>query len=151
MTASVGAATSLPSQTTTDCGTLVAAVDRALYAARDNGLDRLVMSAQVVPWPARSARRDRLLVWICRLRSSAVWLGRMFCRSESAAVTGGIKLVLFDMDNVLCDYDRTKRVAWLAKLAGATSGAREARLFAHHHTSVEAFRQALSEHGPLHA
>ncbi|MGY4329471.1 HAD superfamily hydrolase (TIGR01509 family) [Bradyrhizobium sp. LB7.2] len=47
--------------------------------------------------------------------------GRMFGQSERAAVTGGIKLVLFDMDNVLCDYDRGKRVAWLAKLAGATS------------------------------
>ncbi|MGY3288301.1 beta-phosphoglucomutase-like phosphatase (HAD superfamily) [Bradyrhizobium sp. LM3.6] len=45
----------------------------------------------------------------------------MFGQSERAAVTGGIKLVLFDMDNVLCDYDRGKRVAWLAKLAGATS------------------------------
>lgn len=45
----------------------------------------------------------------------------MFGQSESAAVTGGIKLVLFDMDNVLCDYDRAKRVAWLAKLAGTTS------------------------------
>ena len=45
----------------------------------------------------------------------------MFGQSESAAVTGGIKLVLFDMDNVLCDYDRAKRVAWLSKLAGTTS------------------------------
>jgi hypothetical protein len=31
------------------------------------------------------------------------------------------------------------------------AGAREAGLFAHHHTSVEAFKQALSEHGLLHA
>jgi glucose-1-phosphatase len=46
----------------------------------------------------------------------------MFGQSESAAVTGGIKLVLFDMDNVLCDYDRAKRVASLAKVAGTTSG-----------------------------
>lgn len=36
-------------------------------------------------------------------------------------MTDGIKLVLFDMDNVLCDYDRGKRVACLAELAGATS------------------------------
>ena len=45
----------------------------------------------------------------------------MFGQSESAAVTGQIKLVLFDMDNVLCEYDRAKRVAWLAKVAGTTS------------------------------
>lgn len=36
-------------------------------------------------------------------------------------MTDEIKLVLFDMDNVLCDYDRGKRVAFLAKLAGASS------------------------------
>jgi putative hydrolase of the HAD superfamily len=36
-------------------------------------------------------------------------------------VTDGIKLVLFDMDNVLCDYDRGKRVVHLAELAGATT------------------------------
>ena len=38
-----------------------------------------------------------------------------------SAVTDGIKLVLFDMDNVLCDYDRGKRVARLAELAGSSS------------------------------
>lgn len=47
----------------------------------------------------------------------------MFGQSESAAVTGEIKLVLFDMDNVLCDYEREKRVAFLAELAGITSEA----------------------------
>lgn len=36
-------------------------------------------------------------------------------------MTDAIKLVLFDMDNVLCDYDRGKRVACLAELAGTTS------------------------------
>jgi FMN phosphatase YigB (HAD superfamily) len=38
-------------------------------------------------------------------------------------VTDQIKLVLFDMDNVLCDYDREKRVACLAELAGTSSDA----------------------------
>lgn len=36
-------------------------------------------------------------------------------------MTDTIKLVLFDMDNVLCQYDRVKRVAHLAELAGSTS------------------------------
>lgn len=35
-------------------------------------------------------------------------------------MTDSIKLVLFDMDNVLCHYDRGKRVARLAELAGST-------------------------------
>ena len=38
-------------------------------------------------------------------------------------MTDTIKLVLFDMDNVLCGYDRGKRVACLAELAGSTSDA----------------------------
>jgi FMN phosphatase YigB (HAD superfamily) len=42
-------------------------------------------------------------------------------RSEGVAVADDIRLVLFDMDNVLCDYDRGKRVARLAEFAGATS------------------------------
>ena len=41
-------------------------------------------------------------------------------QSASAAVTDAIKLVLFDMDNVLCAYDRATRVAYLAELAGTS-------------------------------
>ncbi|PDT91835.1 hydrolase [Bradyrhizobium sp. Y36] len=53
----------------------------------------------------------------------------MFGRSASAAVTAAIKLVLFDMDDVLCDYDRGTRVACLAKLAGTTSEAVDAAIW----------------------
>ncbi len=38
-------------------------------------------------------------------------------------MTDAIKLVLFDMDNVLCAYDRATRVAYLAEIAGTTSDA----------------------------
>ena len=40
--------------------------------------------------------------------------------TERLAVTDAIKLVLFDMDNVLCNYDRGRRVSYLAALAGHT-------------------------------
>jgi putative hydrolase of the HAD superfamily len=44
-------------------------------------------------------------------------------------VTDAIKLVLFDMDNVLCAYDRPTRVAYLAELAGAASEAVHAAIW----------------------
>lgn len=37
-----------------------------------------------------------------------------------SAAAGQIKLVLFDMDNVLCHYDRQARAAYLARLAGCS-------------------------------
>jgi PleD family two-component response regulator len=56
VTVSLGGTTNMPSHGAMDCGSLVAAADRALYAAKNSGRDRLVMSGQVVAWPgARSA------------------------------------------------------------------------------------------------
>jgi PleD family two-component response regulator len=55
VTVSLGDTTNMPSHGAMDCGSLVAAADRALYAV-NSGRDRLVMSGQVVAWPgARSA------------------------------------------------------------------------------------------------
>ncbi|WP_354116369.1 MULTISPECIES: diguanylate cyclase [unclassified Bradyrhizobium] len=50
-TVSLGGATNLPAQGASDCGTLVAAADRALYAAKDGGRDRLIMAGRVIAWP----------------------------------------------------------------------------------------------------
>jgi diguanylate cyclase (GGDEF)-like protein/PAS domain S-box-containing protein len=56
VTVSLGGAAKLPGGISADCASLVAAADRALYAAKDGGRDRLVMSGQVIAWPgARSA------------------------------------------------------------------------------------------------
>ncbi|MCA6105816.1 diguanylate cyclase [Bradyrhizobium cenepequi] len=55
ITVSIGGATNVPREAVTECGALVAAADRALYAAKESGRDRLVMSGEVVAWPARSA------------------------------------------------------------------------------------------------
>ncbi|WP_333940004.1 HAD family hydrolase [Bradyrhizobium sp. CCBAU 11357] len=68
----------------------------------------------------------------------------MFGQSASAAVTDVIKLVLFDMDNVLCDYDRGKRVACLAELAGTTSEAVHAAIW-------DSGFEALGDSGTLEA
>nr|WP_257187554.1 MULTISPECIES: HAD family phosphatase [unclassified Bradyrhizobium] len=59
-------------------------------------------------------------------------------------MTDVIKLVLFDMDNVLCDYDRGKRVACLAELAGTTSEAVHAAIW-------DSGFEALGDSGALEA
>lgn len=53
VTASFGGATIEPAQHTTEAAsTLVEAADNALYAAKEHGRDRLVMSGQLVMWPS---------------------------------------------------------------------------------------------------
>lgn len=51
VTVSLGGATNVPAEGASDCTALVAAADRALYAAKDKGRDRLVMAGQAVAWP----------------------------------------------------------------------------------------------------
>ena len=47
-----------------------------------------------------------------------------------------VSLVLFDMDNVLCHYDRAARIAWLSRLSGTAPRRIEAMIW----DSIEARR-----------
>jgi PleD family two-component response regulator len=51
VTVSLGGATNIPGHAMAS-DALASAADRALYAAKENGRDRLVISGQVVAWPS---------------------------------------------------------------------------------------------------
>jgi len=56
VTVSLGGATISPAVVSADCGSLVKAADQALYRAKDNGRDQMIIAGQIVSWPgAKSA------------------------------------------------------------------------------------------------
>jgi hypothetical protein len=51
VTVSLGGATDLPAGGAADHTSLIEVADLVLYADKDGGRDRLIMSAQIIAWP----------------------------------------------------------------------------------------------------